>query len=299
MGETRWTDLLDPSLEEIERAAGVELGAHERALLDANDDPRPALYGMRTHAVGVFVVAVAVPGEDRVYYQEVDTILTADRVVTVRRTPPDGDPFDPAELKAICDGQGLPPGRVVFHLVDGIAERYLDLIDALNDEIDEVEDDVEQSSGRDLHARLSDLRHDILHIRRTLAPTRDAVHRVVDGRLEAEAPELVDTVEQARFGDVYDKLLRAADALELSRDLVAGVRDYQQAKVAQDQNEIVKRLTVIASLLLLPTFIVGFYGQNFHRMPELDWHYGYEFSWGLVIASTILQLAFFRWKKWI
>lgn len=298
MSETPWTDLLDPSIEEIERAAGVTLGSHERALLAETDDPRPSLYGMAGHAIGVFVVAVAVPAEDRVYYQEVDTVITAERIVTVRRTPPDGEPYDPADLAELCDGRGVAPGRVVFHLVDGIAERYLDLIDALNDEVDAVEDDVEGSIG-DVHGRLSDLRHDIVHIRRTLAPTRDAVHRIVDGRLETEAPELMDAVEQARFGDVYDKLLRAADALELSRDLVAGVRDYQQAKIAQDQNEIVKRLTVIASLLLLPTFIVGFYGQNFHRMPELDWHYGYEFSWGLVIASTVLQLAFFRWKKWI
>ena len=300
MAETRWTDLLDPSLEEIEQAAGVTFGPHERRLLAATDDPRPALYGMAGHAVGVFVVPVAVPSEDRVYYQEIDTILTADRVVTVRRTPPDGEPYDPADLAAICEGRDVPPGRLIFHLLDSIAERYLDLIHALNDEIDEVEDAVESNAGgRDIHARVSHLRHDILHIRRTLSPTRDAVHRVVDGRLEAEAPELLGSAEQAQFGDVYDKLLRTADALELSRDLVAGVRDYQQARVAQDQNEIVKRLTVVASLLLLPTFIVGVYGQNFDRMPELHWHYGYEFSWALIIGSTVAQLAFFRWKKWI
>ena len=300
MGETRWTDLLDPSVEEIERAAGVTFGPHERALLEATDEPRPALYGMTGHAVGVFVVPVAVPAEDRVYYQEVDTVLTADRIVTVRRTPTDGEPYDPTDLAAICDGRDVPPGRVVFHLLDSVAEGYLDLIDSLNDEIDEVEDTVENNAaGRDIHARLSDLRHDILQIRRTLSPTRDAVHRIVDGRLEAEAPELMSADEQGRFGDVYDKLLRAADALELSRDLVAGVRDYQQARVAQEQNEIVKRLTVIASLLLLPTFIVGLYGQNFDRLPELHWQYGYEFSWALIIGSTIAQLAFFRWKKWI
>lgn len=299
MAATRWTDLLDPSIEEIERAAGFQLGGHERALLTATGEPRPALYGTDGHAVGVFVVAVAVPDEDRVYYQQVDTILTPDRVVTVRRTPADGAPYDPADLAELCDRQEVPPGRVVFHLVDGIAERYLDLIHALNDEIDEAEDEVERSSGRDLHARLSDLRHDIVHIRRTLAPTRDAVHRIVDGRLEAEAPNLMVAVEQGRFSDVYDKLLRAADALELSRDLVAGVRDYQQAKAAQDQNEIVKRLTVIASLLLLPTFIVGVYGQNFDRIPELHWRYGYEFSWALIVGSTIAQLVFFRWKRWI
>jgi magnesium transporter len=101
------------------------------------------------------------------------------------------------------------------------------------------------------------------------------------------------------FASVYDKLLRAADGLELARDLVSGVRDYYQAKVAINQNEVMKRLTVIASVLLVPTFIVGLYGQNFDDMPELRWGWGYGWSWGLIIATTVIQLAFYRWKRWI
>ena len=101
------------------------------------------------------------------------------------------------------------------------------------------------------------------------------------------------------FSDVYDKLLRANESLDLSRDLIAGARDFHQSKVAQDQNEVVKRLTAIASLLLVPTFLVGVYGQNFDHMPELHWQYGYAFSWAVIIITTVAQLAFFRWKKWI
>jgi magnesium transporter len=147
---------------------------------------------------------------------------------------------------------------------------------------------------------VSDLRHDLLHIRRTLAPTRDAVRKIVDGRIELEGGgDLFPREVQIHFGDAYDKLLRASDGLETSRDLVAGVRDYFQSKIAVDQNEVMKRLTVIASILLLPTFIVGLYGQNFHHIPELGWHWGYWWSWGLIAGTTIAQLAFFRWKKWI
>ena len=82
------------------------------------------------------------------------------------------------------------------------------------------------------------------------------------------------------FADVYDKLLRAVDGLDFSRDLLASARDYQQAKIANDQNEVTKRLTVIASLLLVPTFIVGVYGQNFDHMPELHWRFGYAWQLG-------------------
>jgi magnesium transporter len=107
----------------------------------------------------------------------------------------------------------------------------------------------------------------------------------VDGRVQGEAASLLAEHEVTLFSDVYDKLLRANDALELSRDLIAGVRDFYQSKVAQSQNEVVQRLTATASILLFPTFVVGVYGQNFDVLPELHWHYGYAFSWAVIILS--------------
>src|SRR5205085_11796807 len=101
------------------------------------------------------------------------------------------------------------------------------------------------------------------------------------------------------FSDAYDKLLRATDSLDLSRDLLAGVRDFHQAQVANDQNEVMKRLTVIASVLLVPTFIVGLYGQNLKGIPEFHMRYGYAWSWSLIVLTTIAQLVYFRRKRWI
>jgi magnesium transporter len=77
------------------------------------------------------------------------------------------------------------------------------------------------------------------------------------------------------------------------------VRDYIQGKIANDQNEVTKRLTAIASILLVPTLIVGIYGQNFRDIPELHWGFGYAWSWGLIVVTTILQLVYFRRKRWI
>jgi magnesium transporter len=93
--------------------------------------------------------------------------------------------------------------------------------------------------------------------------------------------------------------MRALDGLDLARDLLASVRDYHQAKIANDQNDVMKRLTVVASLLLPPTFIVGVYGQNFDHIPELHWHLGYAYSWAIIVGSTLAQLWYFRRKRWI
>jgi magnesium transporter len=300
-----WIDLLDPDEAELRNALPAEI--HERALEQLlrpalhDDEPRPRLEGQNHYVFGVFLVPVAIREEDRVFYQEIDLVATRERVVTVTKKPERGYPFDCGAVRdAVAKESDDRAGAIVYRLVDQIAEYYLDLVDALDDEIDELEDGIEAWSPAQVRQRISDLRHDLLHVRRTLAPTRDAIRRVVDRRLDVgEGPEVMPRDIELDFADAYDKLLRASDGLELSRDLLSSARDYQQAKIANDQNEVMKRLTVIAALLLVPTFIVGLYGQNFRHIPELAWGFGYWWSWGLIIATTLLQLAIFRGMGWI
>jgi magnesium transporter len=299
----RWIDLLDPTPEAL--SSHVPRSIHARALEQLlapsthDDEPRPKLEGHGDYVFGVLLVAVEVPDEDQVYYQELDLVMTRETVLTVRKTPPGGrPPYDPSPAQLSCrDHDSI--GMVVYHLVDDIAERFLDLVDALTDEIEELEEGIDRWDSERIRRRISDLRHDMLNIRRTLSPLRDAVRQVVDDRIDFEGDEVFTREVELNFAAVYDKLLRATDGIDLARDLVAGARDYHQAKVANDQNDVMKRLTVIASVLLLPTFIVGLYGQNFVDIPELRWHYGYAFGWSLIVATTIAQLAFFRWRKWL
>ncbi len=298
----RWIDLIDPSPDELQEHLPPEIHSTALRVLIApaqhGDEPRPRIDSHDTYVVGVLLLAVAKPEENRIFFQEIDFILTETRLVTVSKTPPGEQPFDPRPAIDACKPQDRA-GMFAYHLVDEIAERYLDLIDDVNDEIDELEDHVGEWAGAQIRDRISSLRHDVLAIRRTLTPTRDAVHKIVDDRVELVDVELFPREVELHFADAYDKLLRATEGLETSRDLIAGVRDYVQAKIANDQNDVVKRLTVIASCLLLPTFIVGLYGQNFRVIPELHWGFGYAWSWGLIIATTIIQLAYYRWKKWI
>jgi magnesium transporter len=299
-----WIDLLDPSEAEIRESAPCKLEetAIELLLAPAEhaDDPRPTLQGHGDYVFGIVLLPVAVPEEDELYYQEVDIVVTGDAILTVRKTPPDGRaPYDPTDVKNACK-EGDSPGMVVYRLVDDVAERYLDLVDDIDAEIDELEDKVEDQPAAETRERISRLRHDLLHVRRTLAPMRDAVRRVVDDVVDVQNGNEVFTHDvEVAFTTAYDKFLRAFDGLEFSRDLLASVRDYHQSKIANDQNEVMKRLTVVASLILVPTFIVGLYGQNFVNMPELRWHYGYAWSWGLIVVTSILQLAWFRRKNWL
>ena len=300
-----WIDLLDPGEEELKKVLPPQI--HERALEQLleparhNDEPRPRLEGHDHYIYGVFLLPVAVREEDRVFYQEIDVIASRERVVTVRKTPERGYACDlgPAQLSHEREADDRA-GMIVYRIVDQIAEDFLDLVDALDDEIDELEEGIETWPSAHVRGRISELRHDLLHVRRTLAPTRDAIRAIVDRRIDVgEGPELLPREIELDFADAYDKLLRATDGLDLSRDLLASARDYSQAKIANEQNEVVKRLTVTASILHVPTFIVGLYGQNFRHIPELAWGFGYWWSWGWIILTTIIQLAFFRWLGWI
>jgi Mg2+ and Co2+ transporter CorA len=293
-----WIDLLDPDRAALEQALPTEVhdDVIDRLLapLVHDDEPRPRLAGRKTYVFGVLVTPIVLPEQNTVFFQEIDFVATRERVVTVRKSTPRCPPFTPDLPKS---GRA---GLIVAALADAVAETFLTAVDALDDEVDEVDDQVEAGDATVIRRRIRSLRHHLLRVRRVIGPTREAFHHVVDRRVDVEGRELLPHEVEIAFGDAYDKLLRAVDGLDLARDLLAGARDYLQAKISNDQNEVMKRLTVIASLLLLPTFIVGLYGQNFvHHFPEIHWRYGYLWSWFLIISTSFLQLWFFRRKRWI
>src|SRR5947199_621169 len=173
----RWIDLVDPTKEELERAAPDDLhgSALERALAPAthDDEPRPSIESHGSYIFAVLLVPVVVPEEDRIFYQEIDMIATRETIITIAKTPAGERPFDLGPVHDACPKpEDLPTGRIAYQLVDEVAEAFLTLVDALDDEVDELEDHVEDWPSQRIRARLSDLRHDLLHVRRTLAPTR-------------------------------------------------------------------------------------------------------------------------------
>ena len=297
-----WIDLIDPSEEELRKYLPPNTHAVALDVLFAppvhDDEPRPRIVSHGDYVFGVLLVPVVVKEESHLYYQEVDFIATRDQLITVSKSQEGEQPFDPKPAQEACRPDDTV-GMYLYHLVDEVAERYLDLVDDLDDEVDDLEDLVATEPVNVVGARLRKLRAALRSVRRTLAPTRDAVHKVIDNRIELDGAELFPRDVEIAFGDAYEKLLRAFEALESTRDALGGVRDYLQGKVAVDQNEVMKRLTITASLLLVPTFIVGVYGQNFVNIPELHWGFGYWWSWGWIIATTIGQLVFYRWKRWL
>ena len=302
-----WIDLLDPNADELRAKAPKELEetAVEQLLAPPKheDEPRPTLQGHGDYIFGVFLIAVAVREENHVYYQEIDVVLTHDTLLTVRKTPPGGLPACDVDIVKKSVRPDDSAGMMAYRLIDEIAERYLTLVDDLDDEIDELEDDVEAQPAAKTRLRIGALRHDLLHIRRTLTPMRDSVRRVIDNTVEVEdGPEVFEHDVEVAFNAAYDKLLRATDGLDLARDLLAGVRDYSQAKIANDQNEVMKRLAVIATVFLPLTFLTGFFGQNFQYLTQSieiqNWTF-WVLGVGLEIGAAIGLFVLMKRRSWL
>ena len=298
----RWLDLVDPTREEVLATLPIHVDPEVVEALIARPvdgrEPRPLLEGHGTYVFGVLLAARPVPHEDRVSYLEVDVVATPGVVVTVRKTPSDaGDPFDLSALHPATE-QEAPAGGLVYRLVDDVAESFVESLDAAYAEIEELEDSLDVWPPSRVRARLSDLRHELLHSRRTIAATRAAVRRILDGRVDVGDHALFPPAIERLFAETYDTLMRVTEELDIARDLLAGVRDHHQSKVVEGQGEVAKKLTVIAALVLVPSFIVGFYGQNFESAFDDDyWSIGV--STGLIVVSTVVQLAIFRWRRWI
>jgi len=296
---TRWVDLLDPSREEVLNALprGVDPEVADAlaapALVDR--EPRPLI---EAHGSYVFAVLVAMePTSEGVRHQEIDVVATPDLLVTARKSPSGGTPFDSSPLHPGVEA-GEPVGVVFQRLVDDVADSYLELLDAIYAEIDLLEDEIDALRPSEVRLRLSELRHELLHRRRTVSATRGGVRRILDGRVEVNGGELFPSRVERLFADTYDTLVRVTEELDVARDLLASVRDHLQAKVAESQNEVGKKLTVIASLVLVPSLVVGFFGQNFEGEFQKGW-WTLGVSTGIILVSTAVQLTLFRWRRWI
>jgi Mg2+ and Co2+ transporter CorA len=298
----RWIDLVDPTRQELLDALPVQVDPEVVETLTTPSGggrgPRSVVEAHGGYVFGVLMAAHPLPDENRIAYQEVDFVAAPSILVTVRRTPIGWLPsYGPAGLQPVLE-DGASAGALVHKLMDDVADSYLTSIDEIYGEIEELEDAIDSASPRVVRDRISSFRHELLDARRTMSATRAAVRRIVDGRVEVGDHALFPPEIELRFAETFETLVRAIEELDIARDLLAGVRDHHQSKIAESQGDIVKKLTVVASLVLVPSLIVGFYGQNFEPVFDND-YWQLSTSIGLIVASTIAQLALYRWRRWI
>lgn len=189
---------------------------------------------------------------------------------------------------------GVGVGDLLYAVLDAAVDSYFPELDRLSDRIDTLEDRVlaGDADGHGLREVLA-IKRRLLGLRRVLAPMRDVANELLRRNLD-----IVDSATEPYFQDLYDHLVRVLDQLDVYRDLLATVLDARLTVASNGLNAIVRRLTALTVILMVPTLIAGIYGMNFTAMPELEWTLGYPFALVLMVLAVAAAIAFFRRRGW-
>src|SRR4029450_10283208 len=290
---TLWVDVVDPDETAMEKLT-KEFGFHQLAVEDALHGHQPPK--IEQYDTYFFLVAygVTLDGDDALPH-EMAMFVSHNYFVTVRKPPV----FD---LSGCVErGRSHPDltkeggGFLLYILLDDVVDGYFGIIDSYEERIDDVEDEV-FSGKADMQAQnhIFRLKKEMLELRRSMAPLRD----VLDV-LQRRQVDVVTAPLEPYYRDVYDPVLRANDALDTNRDILSSALEANLSVISNRLNEVMKKLTSWASIILVPTLIAGIYGMNFRHMPELEWYIGYPMSLVLMLLTALLLYRSFKRRDWL
>lgn len=293
-----WIDIDALGDADIIMQLGTLFGLHPLALEDvANVHQRAKVEPYDDY---LFIVTRMVSWQEHLDSEQMSLFLCKKVVLTFQERP--GDCLDPLrERLRKNNGRLRKTGTdfLAYALIDAVIDSYFPVAERFSDELDALEDRV--AGGRDASVirQLHQIRNDLLLLRRAVRPHRDAVNELI----RDEHP-LIDKETRVFLRDCYDHTVQLIDLLEVYREMCGDLRDFYVSVVSNRLNEIMKVLTIIATIFIPLGFIASVYGMNFDtnqpgNMPELHWKYGYVFALGVMAAVAGGLLLFFRRKGWL
>jgi magnesium transporter len=295
-----WIDVVGLGSEDKLRAVAEVFQIHPLALEDVVHVHQRAK--VDTYEQGLFIV-LQIPDDSHEHLcEQFSLFLGKNFLVTFQEQP--GDCFDPirAGLRLPESGtrQRLRPDALAYRLLDASIDHYFPLLERLGDRLDQLDDPEAVVHAREAFSELHVARRELLTLRRAVWPLRDAI-----SSLRSETTPFITDETRIYLRDCYDHAVQLIDLLESYRDIAGDVRDYYLSTISNRMNEIMKTLTVIATIFLPLTFIAGLYGMNFNtaiskwNMPELNWRFGYPYALGLMVLTTLGMLWWFKHKGWL
>lgn len=275
---------------------GELLHLHPLALEDAvNVHQRSKVDAFIDH---LFIVArMCNPGEGHVT-EQVSFFLKEGVLITFQERA--GDCWDPVRER-IRAGRGnlrtLGVDYLAYALLDAVIDSYFPAVDGIGEQLDRYDEQLDSRDSQANYYGLHEVRHQLLGLRRSIRPHRDMINELIRDDLP-----LIKMETRVFLRDCFDHVIQLLDLVDTYRELTADLREYQMSLNGHRMNEIMKVLTVISTIFMPLSFIAGVYGMNFEgspwNMPELHWQYGYPFAVGLMLATFLGMLWYFRRKGW-
>jgi magnesium transporter len=243
----------------------------------------------------LFIVVKAVNPADELDFEQISLVITENTVITFQEKT--GDFFDGIR-KRILNNAGrirrVGTGYLAYSIIDAVVDEYFVILDQVGDTIGSFEDRAIDESDDTFIRDIQTVKQNLLRIRRIILPLRESINILL--RLENK---LIDKDLEPFFKDLHDNIMQAAETVESYRELIAGEMEVNLAAVSNRMNKVMKVLTIISTIFIPLTFIVGVYGMNFAFMPELGMRYAYPVTWGIMTCIAIGMIIVFKIRKWL
>jgi len=293
-GDFVWIGIHEPGPGDLEQLQKL-FGLHELAVEDAQQaHQRPKI---EDYGEDVFLVLkTAHYHEDReeVHFGEIHMFAGPGYVITVRHGP--GSELHSARqrLEARPDLVKLGAASAVWAVLDKVVDDYLPVADSIEDDIEEVETDVFDDDIPAPTARIYHLKREVVEFHRAVWPLLNPLEGLEQGGFERIPEEL-----RSFFRDVADHARRVDEQVSGQRELLTSVLQANLSLVSVNQNEVVKRISAVAGIVAVPTFIASVYGMNFEHIPELHWRFGYPLCLAVMALVALALVSFFRRIDWL
>jgi magnesium transporter len=243
----------------------------------------------------LFIVLKALNSGDPPVTEQISLILMEDTVITFQEIP--GDSFDGIRKRILNDAgriRRLGADYLAYVLMDSVVDAYFLVLDTLGTGLEEFEERAIDENDISFIPDLQRVKQNLLRIRRIIWPLRESLSSLL--RLDSK---LIHDGLKPFLKDLYDNIIQAVETVENYRELMSGVTEVNLSSVSNRMNRVMKVLTIISTIFIPLTFIVGVYGMNFAHMPELSLPYAYPVTWGVMALIAAGMLFFFKRRHWI
>lgn len=295
-----WVDVRGLGSEDILRRIGQVFHLHPLALEDVVNVPqRPKVEEYTEQVVIIARMVIANQESEGFSSEQVSLVLGKNYLLTIQEEPK-RDCFNRVRER-ICQNKGAirkhGADYLAYTLIDAIIDGFFPVLERYGELIEELEDEVVDKPTRQTLERIHGVKRELLSLRRAIWPQRDAINTLIRDGSEMISPDV-----QIYLRDCYDHAVQILDMVETYRELASSLMDIYLSSVSNRMNEIMKVLTIISTIFIPLTFIVGVYGMNFntekspYNMPELSWYWGYPLCWLVMLTIALSLLAYF-WKR--
>lgn len=290
-----WIDIVGLSDEAFIESVGQRFGLNSLIMEDTvNTHQRPKVDEYDNYIFGVFKM-LYINSENELICEHVAMVLLKNCVLVFQELEDDVFTGVRQRIKAESGRIRLKGADYLFFaLLDAIVDNYFVVLEHLNHKIESLEELVYANPTPDVAHQIQQLKKEVLKVRRWIFPVKELVSRLI-----ASENQLIKKDTKVFLRDVLDHLLEINENLQVYREMSMSLMEMYMSNMSNKMNEVMKVLTIMASIFIPLTFIAGIYGMNFDHMPELHWEYGYYMIWGIMIILFIAMLVYFKKKHWL